>query len=102
MNNVINMRLHHEPFARIKSGEKKVECRLYDEKRRKLKVGDCIKFLLRPDFTEVFEKKVIALYTFPTFEAVYEQFPEERINNVYQYYTREEEQKYGVVAIELK
>ena len=70
--------------------------------RRKLKVGNCIKFLLRPDFTEVFEKKVIALYTFPTFEAVYEQFPEERINNVYQYYTREEEQKYGVVAIELK
>jgi len=102
MNNVINMRLHPEPFARIKSGEKKVECRLYDEKRRKLKVGDCIKFLLRPDFTEVFEKKVIALYTFPTFEAMYEKFPEERINNVYQYYTREEEQKYGVVAIELK
>jgi len=102
MNNVINMRLHHEPFARIKSGEKKVECRLYDEKRRKLKVGDCIKFLLRPDFTEKFERKVVALHTFPTFEAVYEQFPEERINNVYQYYTREEEQKYGVVAIELK
>ena len=96
------MRLHSVPYRKLQSGEKKVECRLYDEKRHKLKVGDVIEFLLRPDFTEKFERKVVALHAFPTFEAMYEQFPAERINNVYQYYTSEDEQEYGVVAIELE
>lgn len=96
------MRLHPEPFARVRSGEKKVECRLYDEKRRELQVGDVIEFQLRPDFVEKLEKQIVALHTFPSFEAMFEQFPEERINNVYQYYTPEEEQQYGVVAIALE
>lgn len=95
------MRLHPEPFARVQSGEKKVECRLYDEKRRELQVGDIIEFQLRPDFVEKIEKRIVAVQTFPSFEAMFEQFPEERINNVYQYYTPEDEQKHGVIAIEL-
>ncbi len=103
MNPVVHhqMRLHPEPFARIKSGEKKVECRLYDEKRRELKVGDVIEFQLRPECVEKFERKILALHTFPAFEAMFIDFPEERINDVYQYYTPDEERQYGVVAIEL-
>ncbi len=97
----VKMRLHPEPFALIKSGEKKVECRLYDEKRRELKVGDVIEFQLRPDCVETLERKIIALHTFPIFAAMFEQFPDERINDVYQYYTPEEEKQWGVVAIEL-
>ena len=50
---------------------------------------------------EKLEKKIVALHLFPSFEAMFEKFTEERINNVYQYYTKEE-QKYGVVAIELR
>ncbi len=95
------MRLHPEPFAQIKSGAKKVECRLYDEKRRELRVGDMIEFQLRPECVETFKRKIVAIHTFPTFAAIFEQFPEERMNDVYQYYTPEEEQKHGVVAIEL-
>jgi ASC-1-like (ASCH) protein len=95
------MRLHPEPFALIKSGVKNVECRLYDEKRRELKEGDVIEFQLRPDFVEKFERKITAVHTFPTFEALFTAFPEERVNDVYQYYTPEEEKQFGVVAIEL-
>lgn len=95
------MRLHPEPFGRIERGEKKVECRLWDEKRRQLKVGDTIQFQLRPECTKTLTKQIVALHTFPTFEAMFAQFPEERVSDVYQYYTKEEEAKWGVVAIEL-
>ena len=38
------MKLHPAPFEMIKSGKKTIELRLYDEKRRKIKVGDEIIF----------------------------------------------------------
>ncbi len=97
----ITMRLHSEPFRHLQNGEKRVECRLNDKKRQALKEGDTIEFLLRPNEVEKLEKKIVALHVFPNFEAMFEKFPEERINNVYQYYTPEEEKKWGVVAIEL-
>ena len=40
----MNMKLNKEPFEKIKSGEKTIELRLYDEKRRKIKAGDTICF----------------------------------------------------------
>jgi ASC-1-like (ASCH) protein len=97
----MKMRLHPEPFGRIKSGEKDIECRLNDEKRRQLIVGDLIVFENRED-DETLERTVVALHLFTDFEAMFEKYPEERINDVYQYYTPEEEKECGVVAIELK
>ncbi|MBQ0126139.1 MAG: DUF402 domain-containing protein, partial [Clostridiales bacterium] len=41
---IIRMNLQKEPFESIKSGEKTVEVRLYDEKRRAVHVGDEIDF----------------------------------------------------------
>lgn len=96
------MRLHPEPFEQVKLGQKKIECRLNDEKRQQLAVGDVIEFQLRPECTEVIEKQICALHHFSTFEEMFTKFPEERINNVYQYYTTEGEQKWGVLAIEFK
>jgi ASC-1-like (ASCH) protein len=46
------------------------------------------------------ERVVAALHTFSDFASMFEQFPEERISNVYQYYTPEDEKKYGVIAIQ--
>lgn len=37
---VYQMRLRREPFEKIRSGEKTIELRLFDEKRQKLKVDD--------------------------------------------------------------
>lgn len=42
--NMHKLRLSEEPFAAIASGHKTVESRLYDEKRRKIQLGDCIIF----------------------------------------------------------
>ena len=38
------MQLQPEPFSMIKSGVKTIELRLYDEKRRKIRIGDEILF----------------------------------------------------------
>ncbi len=95
------MYLHIEPFERIKSGEKKIECRLHDEKRRQIKVGDVIEFMSR-ETGDTIEKEVAALHVFSTFKEMFEKFPEEFINNVYQYYTQEDEKENGVIAIEFK
>ncbi len=40
----IEMHLADEPFEKIKSGEKTVEIRLYDEKRKAIKIGNGIVF----------------------------------------------------------
>ena len=37
---VHEMKLHESPFKKIKSGKKTVELRLYDDKRRKINIGD--------------------------------------------------------------
>lgn len=41
---VHEMKLHESPFKKIKSGKKTVELRLYDDKRRKINIGDKILF----------------------------------------------------------
>ena len=60
-NIVHELRLHDEPFNKIKSGSKTIEMRLYDEKRQKIKVGDTIRFLKEPELEESFEVKVVDL-----------------------------------------
>ena len=59
---VWNMKLSDPWFDLVKSGKKKVEIRLYDEKRRKLNIGD--KILFNDDF----KKKIKDLKVFNTFE----------------------------------
>lgn len=38
------MKLNAEPFEKIERGEKAIELRLFDEKRRAVKTGDIIEF----------------------------------------------------------
>ena len=44
------MKLLEDPFDRIKNGIKTIEFRLFDEKRRLIKIGDKIEFE-RKDFS---------------------------------------------------
>ena len=41
------MNLHDNPFNLIKGGFKNIKMRVYDDKRRKIKVGDIIEFINR-------------------------------------------------------
>lgn len=44
--------MNDSPFERIKNGTKTIEFRLYDEKRKQIKVGDKIEFSKPPDLQE--------------------------------------------------
>ena len=112
-NNVHNMKLHRSPFEMIKNGEKTIELRLLDEKRQKIKVGDKIIFT---DVAtgETVTKRVVELHIFGSFEELYESLPllkcgytaedigDAKPSDMEEYYSAEEQRKYGVVGIELE
>lgn len=105
------MKLHDEPFNKIKSGKKRIEMRLYDDKRRLIKVGDTIRFVNR-DTEEYVDVAVINTYIFKNFEELYSNFDKGLLgyssneiansNDMNKYYSFEEQSKYGVIAIEIK
>ena len=103
------MRLHPEPFAKIRNGFKVIEARLNDEKRQEISVGDDIQFALRPDFIEKIDTEVIELLHAPTFAELYALCPlaefgitEQETEDMYQYYSKKEEATFGVVGIKFK
>lgn len=105
---IYEMKLKENPFERIENGTKTVEFRLYDEKRRKIKIGDKIEFLKLPDLQEKIVAQVLDLYIDETFEDLFKKiFTDEKevkakTKAMYQYYSKEEEKKYGVVGIKIR
>lgn len=107
------MRLAYDPFDRIDRGEKTIELRLYDEKRRRIRPGDAIRFEC-PEDEDVLYVRVNALRVFPSFAELYENLPltacgyrEEELpsaspEDMRRYYSEEDEKRYGVVGIEIE
>ena len=105
------MRLHPEPFGRIRAGTQVIESRLNDQKRQQIKVGDHLVFALRPDFIEKIEAEVVELIPAPTFRDLFAQRPltefgtddlEAKIDSMYKYYSKEDEARYGVLGIKFR
>lgn len=106
------MKLHPGPFAKIKSGAKTIELRLYDEKRQKIKEGDVIEFTCTADGEKI-RATVRKLHRFDSFAELYNALPllqcgytaedvdQAQPSDMEAYYTVEEQQKYGVVGIEM-
>ena len=106
------MNLHAAPFEKIKSGEKTIELRVYDEKRQQIKVGDNIVFTNNATGEEL-TKTVKMLHLFDSFEALYNALPllkcgyttddidTAKPSDMGQYYSLDKQKKYGVVGIEL-
>ena len=67
------MRLKNGPFKAIKSGTKKVELRLNDEKRKLIKEHDTIEFENRITLEKI-EVEVIKLHHFDSFSELYKHF----------------------------
>ena len=101
------MKLNESPFERIKNGTKTIEFRLYDEKRRKIKIGDKIEFSKLPDLQEVILVDVIDLYREESFEKLFKKLytNEEEIKSktksMYNFYSPEKEKEYGVLGIKI-
>ena len=106
-----NMKLNNEPYNSIKNGTKTVELRLYDEKRRQLQVGDEIEFT-NITTNEKQSVDIINLYKYNNFKELYNHFnkiemgykenEEASPSEMDEYYSKEEQNKYGVLAIKIK
>ena len=68
------MKLQREHFDRIADGSKIIEMRLYDEKRRKIRVGDTIEFTAVDREEDILRASVQGLYAYPGFDELVEEF----------------------------
>ena len=68
------MKLQPKYYNYILNGTKRIELRLFDEKRQKIKIGDTIKFLKEPDLKESFFVKVVGLLQYNSFEELFNDF----------------------------
>lgn len=99
-------------FDKIKSGEKIYEIRLNDEKRQLINIGDTIVFK-----KELSEETIVTIVKdlsyFQSFNEMFKTLPVEKagfegmsIENVieiyHQFYSTEDEKKYGIVAIKVE
>ncbi len=107
------MKLRPEPFSVMKSGAKKYELRLFDEKRRLICPEDEIIFT-ETESGEELSVRVRATLPFESFEALYAALPlleigytekdvaEASYRDMDAYYPLEEQRAHGVLAIEIE
>ena len=104
------LKLQPKYFDYINEGTKR---RLYDEKRQKINIGDTIVFKKEPELTTSMEVKVIGLLRYNTFEDLFKDFDikimadelvtkQELLNILNEFYTKDEQSKYGVVGIRIE
>ncbi len=108
------MKLNPEPFYAVKAGYKTIELRLNDEKRQKLKIGDSITFHRIDELSETVTKKITALHYFSDFKELFQELPllkcgytpftwqEANPEQMESFYSKEQQEKYHVVGIELE
>lgn len=105
------MKLNDGPFTTIKNGTKTIELRLYDEKRQKINIGDEIEFTNIVTHEKLLVD-VINLYRYDSFDELYKHFDKISMgynkndvaspSDMEEYYSKEEQNKYGVLGIEIK
>lgn len=107
------MKLREIYFNKIKNGEKIYEIRLNDEKRQLINVGDVIIFKKEPELQDSIQTVVEDLVYFKSFSEMINTLPlskvgfenetKQEIEDIYhQFYSKEDEAKYGVLAIKIK
>jgi len=107
------MKLQPDYYNFILNGTKRIEIRLFDEKRQQIKIGDMIKFLKEPELNESFNAKVVGLLRYGTFEDMFKDFDisilsdkamtkKELIGVLEQIYTKEKQEQYGVLGIRIE
>lgn len=111
--NVIHeMKLQSEYFDYILNGTKRIELRLNDEKRQRIKINDQIIFTNEQTKDKIITK-VKKLNHEKSFEKLFEKFnikllasssktKEELLNELSKFYTFEKQNKYGVLGIEIE
>ena len=107
------LKLQPKYFDYINNGTKRIELRLYDEKRQKINVGDTIIFRREPELEITMKVKVIGLLRYNTFEDLFNDFDievladasmtkQELLNVLEEFYTLEKQKQYGVLGIRIE
>lgn len=105
------MKLATEPYNNIASGKKVIESRLFDEKRQQITIGDQIIFSENDKPENNVTTVVTGLLRYQTFKELFADhdpalFGEESrdflLDQIKQFYSDEDERKYGVVGIRLQ
>ena len=107
------LKLQPEYFNYIQNGTKRIELRLYDEKRQKIQIGDSIIFKKEPDLDVSMEVKVVGLIRYDTFDKLIQDFDiklladssmskEELLNALQEFYTQDMQKQYGVIGIRIE
>lgn len=108
-----SMRLIDEAYNAVIKGTKRVEIRLLDEKRSKLRIGDTITFINYDDTSKSFDTVITNLVIFNDINEVINNYDisqllsnntkkEDLINIFNAIYTIEEQNKYKIICIEFK
>ena len=109
---MIIMHLKDEPFEAIKSGVKRYEIRVNDEKRQKMGIGDAILFKRLSDSLDGVVVRISDRREFNTFDDMIKcldfkdigmegKTVQEVLDLYHSFYSSEEEKKYGVVAFKI-
>ena len=105
------MNLQPKYFDFIKDGTKRIELRLYDEKRQSIQLGDIIEFAKSDD--EKFKAEVVGLLRYDSFADLFEDFDisilanasmtkQELLEVLGEFYTEEKQAEFGVIGIRIK
>ena len=105
------MNLQPKYFDFIKDGTKRIELRLYDEKRQSSQLGDIIEFAKSED--EKFKAEVVGLLRYNSFADLFEDFDisiladssmtkQELLEVLGEFYTEEKQAEFGVIGIRIK
>lgn len=109
--NIHQLRLSEEPFVAIASGHKIIESRLYDEKRRKIQLGDQIMFINSTNPKQTVTATVVGLLHYATFHDLFSHNDPSKFggesaewleNQINEFYSAEDQQRYGVLGIEFE
>ncbi len=105
------MKLNNGPYVNIKNGTKTIELRLNDDKRQLLKIKDLIEFTNKETLEQMLVE-IQNLYHYPSFDELYKHFDKVSMGykendvadpkDMEKYYSKEEQEKYGVLGIEIK
>lgn len=95
----------------LKSGSKTIELRLFDDKRKNIKIGDRIEFSNTSDANDKFISEVINLHSAEDFTKLCQKIDckkagfssnAELITALEEFYSQSKQKEFGVIGIEIK
>lgn len=108
----MTMELQNAYYNYMLKGTKRIELRLYDEKRKNIKIGDIIT-ITNAQTNEEFEVKVVGLLQYSSFKEMFNDFDieiladksmtkEELMNELEKFYPIEKQKQYNVLGIRVE